>query len=53
MTPDEVTESHIEIQHRIVIERLDALRTEECDITNSTEKPLDTEARSTMARNNP
>lgn len=50
---DEVNESHIVIQHRAVLENLDALRTKLLDISNGTALPLDTEGRSSMAWGQP
>jgi len=50
---DEVNESHIVIQHRTVLENLDALRTKLLDIPNGTARPLDTEGRSSMAWGQP
>ena len=42
---DELTESHIVIQHRVVLDNLDALRTKLLEIFGGVATPLDTSGR--------
>ena len=46
---DEMHESHIVIQHRVVLENLDALRTEFLAIVNGSAVPLNTSGRHELA----
>lgn len=50
---DEVHESHIVIQHRVVLENLDALRGKFLEIFNDTAVPLDTSGRLSAAWGQP
>jgi hypothetical protein len=50
---DEVQESHIVIQHRVVLENLDALRSKFVEIFNGTALPLNTAGRSSAAWGQP
>jgi hypothetical protein len=50
---DEVNESHIVIQHRVVLENLDALRTKFAEIFDGTAIPLDTSGRSSATWGQP
>jgi hypothetical protein len=50
---DEASESHIVIQHRVVLENLDALRGKLLEIFNGTAVPLDTSGRRSAAWGQP
>jgi len=50
---DEVRESHIVIQHRVVLENLDALRSRLLEIFNGTAMPLNTSGRPSAAWGHP
>ena len=50
---DEVAESHIVIQHRVVLENLDALRSKFFEILDGTAVPLNTAGRSSAAWGQP
>jgi methionyl-tRNA formyltransferase len=50
---DEVNESHIVIQHRVVLENLDALRSKFSEIFDGTAIPLDTTGRSSATWGQP
>jgi hypothetical protein len=50
---DEVRESHIVIQHRVVLENLDALRNKFLEIFHGTATPLDTSGRPSAAWGQP
>ena len=50
---DEVRESHIVIQHRVVLENLDALRSKLLEIFNGTSIPLNTSGRPSAAWGQP
>jgi hypothetical protein len=50
---DEVRESHIVIQHRVVLENLDALRSKFLEIFNGTAMPLNTSGRPSAAWGQP
>jgi len=50
---DEVKESHVVIQHRVVLENLEALKTKLIEIGNGMAVPLDTSGRRSAAWGKP